>query len=357
MTLPISGPFNRTDRWYSHTFPSGYRAQWGFESRTWYRQRKPYNLPLTYGHARAVVIPLSEAAMGTEYYMPLAYLVRNDFSWLQEVARNKAYSRFLDKIKPDQAELGAALAERKQSMEMIANRSLQLLRFVRAVKKFRFGEAAKVLGLSSVPKGVRAKGRAFASNVLEYSFGWAPMIGDIGNAINVLQSGVPPLAAKGRAKEQTQGVGFWMEGVNRHDYDLTVYAMVHYGAKVQVNNPNLFLANQLGLVNPASVLWEVVPFSFVVDYFVNVNKFLASFTDFWGVDLIDPYTTLGILSQSDEMLSGPTTSFQRFVGYSYSRNRQPGPIPGPTLRRAPWKLSPQRALTSVALLLQQLGKR
>lgn len=356
MTLPISGPFTRTDRWYSHNL-GGFRAQWGFESRTWYRQRKPYNLPLTYGHSRATVIPLSEPAMGKEYYMPLAYLVRNDFSWLQEIARNKAYGRFIEQIKPDEAELGAALAERRQSLEMIANRGLQLWKFFRAVKSFRFGDAAKTLGLSSIPKGVRAKGRAFASNVLEYSFGWAPLIGDIGNSIDILQSGVPPLAVKGSATAPTSGVGFWMEGVNRHDYDLKVFARVHYGAKVRINNPNLFLANQLGLINPAAVLWEVVPFSFVVDYFVNVNKFLQSFTDLWGVDLIDPYTTLGMLTQSREMLHGPTTQFQDWVGYSYSRTRTPGPIPGPTLRRAPWKLSPKRATTSIALLLQQLGKR
>jgi len=354
MTLPITGPFSVLQTTLAPD-TGGYRPVWVYDIKTWYRQRRPHNLPLPYGHASHRVVIVSNASK--EYYQTLAYLVRNDFSFLRDHAANKAYSRLVSKLKPDQAQLGAALGERKQSLEMIANRSLQLWKFVRDVKRFRFGDASRTLGLASIPKGVRAKGRAFGSNVLEYSFGWAPLVDDIGNAIQTLQKGVPPVAIAGRATERTSGSGTYPEGVNTHAYVLNVAYSVHYGMKIKVNNPNLFLANQLGLVNPASVAWELIPFSFVVDYFVNVSKFLESFTDFWGIDVIEPYTTWFVVTSSMERLYGPTIGppDQAYNGDSRTTTRTPGPISGPTLKvNRPWVLSPKRALTSVALLLQQL---
>ena len=52
-----------------------------------------------------------------------------------------------------------------------------------------------------------------------------------------------------------------------------------------ISSPNSLKANQLGLVNPASVAWELIPFSFLVDWFLPVGKFLESYTDTVGMQL------------------------------------------------------------------------
>jgi hypothetical protein len=352
MTAPITGPFTviTTRKWPN---PGGYEPVIRHDLKTWYRQRRPHNLPLIFTREYKDIIFQNG---GREYYQSKAYEKRmGDAATLARV-KNKAYSRFVELVKSDQASLGAALGERRKSMEMIANRCLQLHKFVRAVKKFRFGDAAKALGLSKsqIPKGVRGKGKAFASNVLEYSFGWAPLVSDIGNAVDTLQKGVPPPTVRGRASEPWR----WSSSTQVGDsttHIVTQVIKVQYGAKVQVSNPNLFLANQLGFVNPASVVWELIPFSFLVDYVVNVSDFLSSFTDLWGVSLIDPYATETVLTQSNETLSGQFINPPRgWQGDCRIINRRPGPIPGPTIRLQPWSLSPKRALTSVALLLQQL---
>lgn len=42
---------------------------------------------------------------------------------------------------------------------------------------------------------------------------------------------------------------------------------------------NLFLFQQLGLTNPAAIVWEAIPFSWLVDYFLNISDLIDSFVD------------------------------------------------------------------------------
>jgi len=72
---------------------------------------------------------------------------------------------------------------------------------------------------------------------------------------------------------------------------------------LSVENPNLFAAGQLGLVNPAVVLFDRYPLSFVLNWFWPIQQWMASWTDFVGLRLEAPYTT--------KFISGVGTSFYR----------------------------------------------
>jgi hypothetical protein len=52
------------------------------------------------------------------------------------------------------------------------------------------------------------------------------------------------------------------------------------------------LASRLGLINPASVAWELVPFSFVVDWFTGFGSYLDSFTELAGLSVSQEYSTM-----------------------------------------------------------------
>ena len=54
------------------------------------------------------------------------------------------------------------------------------------------------------------------------------------------------------------------------------------GAMVVVNNPNLFLANKLGM-SPLAVAWDLIPWSFVVGMFFNQGQLLRNLTAYAGV--------------------------------------------------------------------------
>ena len=54
---------------------------------------------------------------------------------------------------------------------------------------------------------------------------------------------------------------------------------------MSVHNQNLLLANRLGIINPQTWLWDNVPWSFVVDWWLPVGSFLSNLTALVGLTL------------------------------------------------------------------------
>lgn len=130
-------------------------------------------------------------------------------------------------------------------------------------------------------------------------------------------------------------------------------------ARVEVADPNARLASQLGFVNPAVVAWELVPFSFVVDWFVNVGDVLSSYTDFLGFKFLESSVTSfnkdRVTTYYQSIDYGKPVGVVRKSGEFEAVNvkRQVGPIPGPSLAvKPPWVLSSRRGLAAISLLIQ-----
>lgn len=370
MVAPITGPFTRSESFLGNPNSYGFRPQWVTYSRTWYRQRRPYNRPLTFTYQRKQVMKFEVGYSKSSYRSTsncAAFAPNSTSSWFPNVY-NKAYAKFINKLKPDTAGLGINLAQKQQAIDMISARSLQLIRFIRELKAFRLGNAAKELGIDPKllkrNKKLKRGSKNFANNFLEVHFGWSPLLGDIGSSVDVLQSGVPPcfirVSQKGSAKTSSLSESLY----GKTFYRSTVSVSYSIGATVTVSNPNLFLANQLGFVNPALIAYDAIPFSFVLNWFVNVEQFLSSFSDLWGLTLSDQYIVSHseVNSSEDEYLLrvGPTNRSEKGIYAEYrtvSTYRNLGSIPGPALRiRSPWTVSPTRGLTAISLLIQKLKR-
>lgn len=255
------------------------------------------------------------------------------------------------------------LAQRQEALSMIEKRGRALAHFALQLRRGNFRLAAFALGLDRPPPGLKKKGKAFADNFLEFHFGWSPLIGDMHAAIDVLQGGVPPTRITASARSVQEGKSNTSTLSNPIYYNRwTDDCVWKIGSDALVTNPNLFLANQLGLVNPAAVVWDAIPFSFVLGWFVNVSSFLESFTDTWGISLTNSYVTCHTTRDATEkevQKNWPSANAYgtiNFSAYNYVRTqRSPGSAPGPALRiKEPWILSPSRGLTAISLLLQRL---
>jgi hypothetical protein len=44
---------------------------------------------------------------------------------------------------------------------------------------------------------------------------------------------------------------------------------------------------QIGFNNPINLLWEIIPYSFVVDWFLPIGQYLEGLTNFQGLTFID----------------------------------------------------------------------
>jgi hypothetical protein len=274
--------------------------------------------------------------------------------------RIKAYDRFKGNIS-EKASLGASLAEASASIAMVQDRALQLWRFGRALRRGKILEAANELK-SPVPPSLRRYGdgklvprhlRTASGQYLEFHFGWSPLVGDIYNAIDFLQNPLKSVEVKGSEQGRRERRNGNPAAPFSVIEDFVDDYKVRYGAQIAISNPNLYLANGLGLVNPATVAWEVVPFSFVVDWIVNVEQFLSSATDLLGLDVKMAFTSTRVNISYKKWLNwngNPTVN----TGKVDRIQRETG-IVTPNLALRPFKVFGwRRALAASSLLVQQL---
>lgn len=314
---------------------SSYRTDGQFYYRTviWNRQPKPYLQVNPYA--------LDDCRI-TNRLLPANNLTRapGEDSYLIAVARNKAYESFVSKL-GERSEMGVNLVEARRAAEMINHRAFALLTIATKFKRAVRSRQARSI-------------KTYASLWLEYSFGWLPLISDIYNAADVLQRPFPNGRVSARSRVNDKAA--WRGPVpSREYYNATRSVRVSVGAHVSVSNPNLWKLNQLGLVNPASVAWELVPWSFVVDWFTSAGAVIASYTDLVGLQLDRAWTTTVSVTDASYMWIEPDGSlYDYFTSHRTQMDRQAS-IAGPTLLVKPFTgFSLKRGANALALAVQQL---
>jgi hypothetical protein len=256
--------------------------------------------------------------------------------------------------------LAVLVAELPQSVEALLRRALQLSRFGRRLARGDFLGAAKELGLAVIPKGVHPR-KAFASNWLEYSFGWKPSLQDVYNALDIL-AGKPQFRVRFKARAYDLGRHFTSSGVPHTGFytsaEWNYLLRCEMGCKVQVVNPTAFLLNQLGLDDPGSLVWERVPFSFLIDWLSTVGTVIASASDFRGLAIVEPYTSYSTGKPQFYHIREPNqfAPMSKTVATFVYMERVPE-LQGPTLSLRPYKVPGKaRAANAFALLVQFLDR-
>jgi hypothetical protein len=172
-----------------------------------------------------------------------------------------------------------------------------------------------------------------------------PLVGDIYNGMDVLTREVPwtRIKASGSASStSTNGSS-----------SLSTKTSVRLQVNVRVANPNLWLANQLGLINPVQWINEGIPFSFVIDWFSNLSQIIMQMTDLVGLEIERPVNTsksVATRSVYDSYLGA--SSNQRTIILRGST------IPTAKLRFAYERFQWQRGANAISLLvgLARAGK-
>lgn len=351
-----TGPFEKTE---TTLWPNGKRKTSKYQK--WYRsgkntRRVPLYYRMEYDETPSFGVDSPNTRAGGSG-VAVPYQWGRD----RDDVHNRCYAKFVAKTQAAASQIGASLGERRQTIGMMEKRAWQLIQAARYLKRgypLLFFQELGVVPQRWMPK--RSDPKKAADLWLEWHFGWEPLYEDIYNACVILQSPVPQLI-KVRCRSQTIPVqidySFQMQEWGA-DETLDGIIREQMGARISVSNPNLWRATQLGLTNPASILWELVPYSFVVDWFIPVGAFLGSWTDLWGLTVGDPYTTLTRFYKGRYQMytkSGGNRIYSpEEVGIGFVMERSTS-ISGPVVNIRPWKgLSVTRAATAIALCIQQL---
>lgn len=356
MALPHSGPIV-----WNHDSPS---LRW---QRTGYRQTPPHTdvLYLRYGCGKV----LSGLSNKDNTVWPAMFLFYVDnfeqyHSNFCNIGKNSAHEKFVSSVQ-DRAAIGVDVAEYSQSVDMIATAARKIGNIASAVRQKDLGKLIENLDPRGAPSFKKPTWKkAFADNFLQVHFGWVPLCQDLHDAAQVISNPLKSTSVTSRSHNVQESYAHYEDQAPNGSwyYSQTQTEKNNYyckmGADVKVTNPALHLASQLGITNPLAIAWELVPFSFVVDWFANIGQFVAQLDEFAGLGLVNPYTTIFIRSSFYKTVTNypywPAT--EAYTGENACVTRTSG-IDSVSLSLKPLKLpSPTRAVTAVSLLIQQLSR-
>lgn len=200
---------------------------------------------------------------------------------------NKLYAKMRDEAYTS-LQVGADLGELHQTLSLIKGAVTAVRHPLMVV-----GETMKRIALHK--KG-RKDGlpllKESSEALLAFQYGVKPLMQTVYDAMDILKDPFPK--TKVRARVTSSGGERWDSdvGTSLHQInDIAWEAEMSGSFIITVTNPNLFAVEQLGLLNPASIAWELTPFSFVVDWFLPIGTYFASWSDYAGCTRTNPYTT------------------------------------------------------------------
>lgn len=207
--------------------------------------------------------------------------------------------------------LPVTMAELPKSAQMIGNAAKALSNAISSVRRGKFRQAAMLLNLdySSIRSRV-GKSRTFDQNWLEYRYGWRLAVQDI-------YSGLKTAYDLLRLPVHTQRVGTFLTAeatpvvqalpnqvvTMPNGTQIALYTLntrserslrVDAGYVFRIENAGLATGQMLGMLNPALVAWDLIPFTFVLDWVGNVGEALEGLTAFSGKQFLDGWIATSV---------------------------------------------------------------
>lgn len=290
-----------------------------YSYQNWEWFANPPNGP---GYYRSVPGGYNSVQLSTSY--------REEFTYVPTPAHDskvdqQAISRLQKAVRGPSANLALAFAERGQTAKLMSNTVYRIAMAARALKRGQLGEVYKQLGMTKGLTKAREKrirrspwNERLSSHWLELQYGWKPLLQDVHDAAELLAHHIETdtfhEVVSGSATGNRVVVDYTKTDKETYAGKISNYSvgqevqttMVKFKLKVRLDSQCRSILSQTGISNPALLAWELLPFSFVVDWFIPVGNYLAS---------LDAYN--GWL-----LAGGTKVSYTR---YQFYRSRQPKP--------------------------------
>lgn len=194
-----------------------------------------------------------------------------------ELARNNVAIRL--KVKDAAVNLSVSAAEFKKTVTGLAQNFNDIVGIYRAVRKGNFGKA-----MSYLKPDLRARAprqgfstRDAAGRWLELQYAINPLIGDLEAGYKYINENREALMTYSVSANLNATVP---EHSIASDSYMSLKASGRRGVRTKVHflidNPRLREASRLGLTNPLVVAWELIPYSFVIDWLLPVGNMLEA---------------------------------------------------------------------------------
>jgi hypothetical protein len=239
---------------------------------------------------------------------------------------NRALLKLRTKAKDQSINLAQAFAERAQTAGLVVDTAVKLATAANWLRKKQFRKAAAALGVG----GRNPVSRTTGGQWLELQYGWKPLLSDVHGAVTALEKrDRSDWRVTVKSKETLNETVNSLQGssgganacINSHVSKKGSYCRLDMIPGSQA----LISASQLGLTNPAVVAWELVPFSFVADWFVPIGEYLGQFDALAGWEVLgfsqSNFTKVDWHWQGRSTSTGSGSTRADYVPYWSSRRR------------------------------------
>jgi hypothetical protein len=292
----------------------------------------------------------------------------------QEVSQesiDKAISKFYADVSDIKFNFAVFAIELAKTRDMVAARAWQIGRSYMLLRQGKVKQAIAqfaTLRQNKVPtRGDKPlEGKDLADAWLEMRYGWTPLMYEIQGAIELLEEKM--LGGKlarsysvTTKSSYTDKSSVGSSGITC-THNATINDHVTISCLIKPENPSRIILGQLGFDNPALIAYELMPYSFVVDWFYNIGDYLQSQTALAGlsIDYVSitktrylqdeiTVTDAGSYPGSKPDNAGQHTYFSKLKRRDLSIPQPPMPTLGVDMD---WK----RLIDSLAMIRQQIGK-
>lgn len=182
-------------------------------------------------------------------------------------------SKLADQLRDGSPNLGANLGEWDQIVSSFRNLMSATVSGWRSFRRGRFGDAFRHWSRFGSGGGRQRLRVADVSDAhLALTYGWCPLAQDIKALCDYIEARNNP--ARSLIYRQSKHLTFSNVDCSTVGY-FKIPASGRLGVSIKYTlKERLSAARSMGLLNPVAVAWELVPFSFVVDWFVPIGTYL-----------------------------------------------------------------------------------